>query len=114
MGSIKNGRNVTESTIYSGESTGNAPEVSTRFLEKGDFLRMQTLTLGYNFKFEESAIKGLRLFANGQNLFVLTKYSGIDPEINTNKAINDVPSAGIEYTAYPRPRTLSLGLNVTF
>ena len=113
-GSLGNGRNVTEDVLTSGESPGNAPDVSTRFLEKGDFLRLQNLNLGYNFNLEGSFIRGLRVFASGQNLFVITGYSGLDPEVNVNKALDGIPSLGIDYTAYPRARTLTLGLNATF
>lgn len=114
-GAIGNGRNVTQNVVGNGESNLNAPDVSTRFLEKGDFLRMQNLTLGYNFNFqEESIFNSLRLSLTGQNLFVITDYTGLDPEVDTNKALNNVPSAGIDYTAYPRPTTVTFGLNASF
>lgn len=114
MGSINSGRNITRDVVFVGESPSNNPDVSTRFLEKGDFLRLATLSLGYRFNVDGSSIKSLRLFANAQNLFVITDYSGLDPEVSVNKSLNGVPSAGIDYTAYPRARTFSLGLNVTF
>ena len=113
-GAYGNGRNVTEDVLTSGESPINAPDVSTRFLEKGDFLRLQNLSLGYNFELDNSFIKTLRMYANAQNLFVITDYSGLDPEVNVNKSLNNVPSLGIDYTSFPRPRTLTVGLNVTF
>ncbi len=114
-GAIGNGRNVTQNVIGNGESNLNAPDVSTRFLEKGDFLRLQNANLGYNFDLdEESFINSLRLSLTGQNLFVITGYSGLDPEVDTNKSLNNVPSAGIDYTAYPRPTTLTMGVNVSF
>jgi iron complex outermembrane receptor protein len=56
----------------------------------------------------------LRLSLTGQNLFVITDYTGLDPEVDTNKALNNVPSAGIDYTAYPRPTTVTFGLNASF
>jgi iron complex outermembrane receptor protein len=114
-GAYGNGRNVTEDVLTSGEAPINAPDVSTRFLEKGDFLRLQNLAIGYNFNLEgDGFIKNLRTYANVQNLFVFTPYSGLDPEVNVNKSLNGVPSLGIDYTAFPRPRTLTVGLNVTF
>ena len=114
-GALNSGSNVTESVIGNGESTSNAPDVSTRFLEKGDFLRLQNATLGYNFGVgEDSFFNSLRLYLTGQNLFVITDYSGLDPEINVNKAMDGIPSAGIDYTGYPRARTVSIGLNVSF
>ncbi|HYF70032.1 MAG TPA: SusC/RagA family TonB-linked outer membrane protein [Ohtaekwangia sp.] len=115
MGSINAGRNVTKSTIGTGESVANAPDVSTRFLEKGDFLRMQNLSIGYNFKLaDDSFIKKIRISATGQNVFILTDYSGLDPEVNVDKNIDGVPSLGIDYTAYPRARSIVFGLNATF
>ena len=113
-GALGAGRNVTNDVPTSGESRNNAPDVSTRFLEKGDFLRLQDVTLGYNLPIKSKNISGVRLFVNGQNLMVFTDYSGLDPEVNVNKAINGIPSLGIDYNAYPRARTISVGANVTF
>lgn len=114
-GSIAIGRNVTPDVVASSESVGNSPDVSERFLEKGDFLRLQNLSLGYAVPMvEKSLIKKLRISVTGQNVFLLTNYSGLDPEVNVDKQINGVPSLGIDYTAYPRARTLSIGLNATF
>lgn len=114
-GSIGGGRNVTRDVLTSGEAANNAPDVSTRFLEKGDFLRLQNVTVGHNFKLGEgSFLKSLRLYATGQNLFVITPYSGLDPEVNTSNVLNNVPSFGVDYTSYPTPRTYTFGLNATF
>jgi len=114
-GSIGNARNVTRNVLTSGEASNNAPDVSTRFLESGDFLRLQNLTIGYNFKLKESsALKSVRLSVTGQNLFVITPYSGLDPEVNTSNILNNVPSLGIDYTSYPTPRTYTFGLIASF
>ncbi len=114
-GSIASGRNVTEDVLTNGESPGNAPDVSTRFLEKGDFLRLQNAGIGYTFSLnEDSFLDNLRLYVNGQNLFVITDYSGLDPEVNTQTPLNGLPTAGIDYTAYPRPRTFTFGFNANF
>lgn len=113
-GALGAGRNVTKDVIGSGEGPLNSPDVSTRFLEKGDFLRFQDLTIGYNLPLKSKAISSLRVFVNGQNLMVFTGYSGLDPEVNVNKQIDDIPSLGIDYNAYPRPRTISIGANVSF
>ncbi|PKP12666.1 MAG: SusC/RagA family TonB-linked outer membrane protein [Bacteroidetes bacterium HGW-Bacteroidetes-3] len=114
-GSIGGGRNVTKDVLTSGEAANNAPDVSTRFLESADFLRLQNVTVGHNFKLSEgSFLKSLRLYATGQNLFVITPYSGLDPEVNTSNVLNNVPSFGVDYTSYPTPRTYTFGLNATF
>lgn len=113
-GSLANGRNVTRDVVGNGEGSLNAPDVSTRFLEKGDFVRLQNLSIGYNVKTPNSTISSLRFFVTGQNLLLITNYSGQDPEVNTNKQIGGVPSAGIDYTSYPRARTFTFGANISF
>ncbi len=120
-GSINGGRNVTTDVIGNGEAGTNAADVSTRFLESGDFLRLQNATIGYNVPLSGKGVfKTMRLYASGQNLFVITDYSGLDPEVSTaptttsNNLLNNLPTAGIDYTAFPRPRTYTFGLNATF
>ena len=114
-GNLVSGRNVTKEVASSKENPLNSGEVSTRFLEKGDFLRLSNAVVGYTFPLKNSGpIKTLRVSLTGQNLFLITDYSGLDPEINTNKERNGVPSRGIDYTAYPSARTFTLGLNASF
>jgi TonB-dependent starch-binding outer membrane protein SusC len=115
QGAFSNGRNVTRNVIGNGEGRFNAPDVSTRFLEKGDFVRLQNLSLGYRVPMGNSKIvSGLRLFVTGQNLLTFTSYSGQDPEVSTNKSLNDIPSFGIDYSAYPRARTWTIGASISF
>lgn len=113
-GSLSNGRNVVKSVVSSKEGPLNAPDVSTRFIYKGDFVRLQNLSLGYNVPVKNNVVKGVRVFVSGQNLLTFTSYPFQDPEVNTNKSLNGVPSFGIDYTAYPRARTWTLGANVSF
>lgn len=113
-GSFANGRNVTTPVVSSKEGPLNAPDVSTRFLEKGDFVRFQNLNLSYKVNTGNSALRSLRFFITGQNLMLFTNYTGQDPEVNTNKAISGVPSLGIDYTAYPKARTFTFGASVSF
>ncbi len=111
------GRNVPEDIATSPQSQGDPNSPSTKYLEKGDFLRMGNLTFGYTFSgnvLEKVKIKSARFFVNGQNLLLFTNYSGFDPEVNTDKSLNGVPSAGIDYLSYPRSKSFALGLNVTF
>lgn len=113
-GALNSGSNVTRNVVGNGEAANNAPDVSTRFLEKGDFLRLQNASLGYNFSVNpDSFFKAFRIAVTGQNLFLITDYSGLDPEVNVDKSLNGIPTAGIDYTAYPRARTVLLGLNVS-
>jgi len=114
-GNLNNAKNVTKDVASSSENPANFAEASTRFLEKGDFLRLSNFTLGYNFKIPtNNYIKSLRLNLNGQNVFIITKYSGIDPQVSVNKQLNNVSSSGMDYVAYPSSRTFSIGLNAGF
>ncbi len=109
------GGNVSQQVISSGEAV-QTPKPSTQYLKSGDFLRLNNLTIGYTLKDNEIGrwIQSLRFYATGQNLFVITPYDGFDPEVNTNKQVDGVPSFGIDYSAYPRARTFSIGFNATF
>ncbi|MBS7563001.1 SusC/RagA family TonB-linked outer membrane protein [Mucilaginibacter sp. Bleaf8] len=114
-GSLKNGRNVSYDAATSNENPLNSGSVSTRFLEKGDFVRISNANIGYTFP--TGSVKGirtLRLSVTGQNLALITGYKGLDPEVNTNKSRDNVPSRGIDYTAYPNARTFTLGINAGF
>ncbi|MDR1556277.1 MAG: TonB-dependent receptor [Tannerellaceae bacterium] len=85
-----------------------------RFLEDGSFLKARSITLGYNFPRELISrfnINALRLFATGTNLFILTNYSGTDPEINV--AGNDENTLGIDFATAPSPRSFLFGVNLT-
>lgn len=120
-GSLANGRNVTTDIVGNGENKLNAPDVSTRFLYDASFMRLQNVTIGYNWNLNKSAISKLRFYVTGQNLFVITSYPFQDPEVNIQKigsslsaATVNLPSAGIDYTAYPRARTFTFGINATF
>lgn len=118
-GAFRGGRNVTSDIIGNGESFDAAAEVSTRFLEKGDFIRMQNLTVSFAWPLEEDAFfSSLVLSATGQNLFVITDYTGLDPEVSSapgqGQLLNGLPVFGIDYGAYPRPRTITFGLNAKF
>ncbi|WPR73025.1 TonB-dependent receptor [Flavobacterium sp. NG2] len=88
---------------------------SSRFVEKGDFIRLSNLNVGYTFK----GIKGvdaIKIYAGGQNLFLITNYSGYDPEHTSStpdgKGNDDVRS-GINTGAYPNPRVYNIGVKVT-
>jgi len=115
---LANSNNTTSKAVeYANESTLNSASVSTRYLEDGAYLRLNNLSLGYNFNTKSwgvgSWIKDLRLSLTGQNLFVITKYSGYDPEVNQNSSIDGIQSFGIDYYSYPKARTFVVGLNFT-
>merc|ERR1712232_846676 len=83
------------------EATSNAIKSSDRYLEDGSHIRLANATLAYNFGNIGNAISGVRVYLTGQNLFVITDYTGFDPEVNTVNDFNGLPSAGIEYVPYP-------------
>jgi TonB-linked SusC/RagA family outer membrane protein len=84
----------------------------SRFVEKGDFVRLQNVVFSYSFnnetlsKYTNGYIKNARVFAQGQNLFMLTNYSGLDPD--------NASQSGIDNAVSPTLRILSVGLNVGF
>jgi TonB-dependent starch-binding outer membrane protein SusC len=88
---------------------------STRFLEKGDFFRIQNIVLGYKVpasilsKIEKAGIKSLRVYATVQNPLIFTKYTGLDPEISTNTGNSDF---GVDANANPIIKTTSFGINL--
>jgi len=84
---------------------GSLGTQSDIYIENASFLRMDNVTLGYSFPKWLDGKASLRISAGVQNAFVLTKYSGLDPEITNN---------GIDNTIYPRPRTLLFGANIKF
>ncbi len=113
VNNLGRGYNTTLAAVSAGESLASPIAASTRYLEKGDYLKMANATLSYqlgNIKF----VKGATIFVTGQNLFVITGYSGFDPEINTDKIYQDLPSFGIEYTPYPTARSVTFGVNFSF
>lgn len=93
------------------ESTSNSAAPSTRYLEKGDFLKLSNLTLSYNVGDIGTTLRNVNVSLTGQNLHVFTGYRGFDPEVNTDGSNNGIPSLGIEYLPYPPARTFLLGIN---
>jgi len=84
-------------------------------IEDGSFLRLNTLTLGYTMPKEvvsKIGIDRLRFYTTATNVFVLTNYSGLDPEVNTRRSTPLTP--GIDYSGYPRSRQFVFGLNLNF
>jgi len=96
--------------------------VSTRFLYAGTYLKMRNFTIGYNFKpmIKSNKINTLRMYVTGQNLFTWTQYPGLDPEIQANNndtsgvGISSDFAVGIDWGTVPAPRTIIIGINLTF
>jgi iron complex outermembrane receptor protein len=113
VGSINNGKNIALSVYQNPvkESFANPVTASSRFLESGNYLKLTNATLSYALGNVGRIFKGINVYVTGQNLFVITKFSGFDPEVNVDKNVNGVPSVGIEYIPYPSARTVTFGVN---
>lgn len=84
-------------------------------VEDGSFLRLSSLSLGYTLPREmlkKVHIQNLRLYITASNLFVLTKYTGYDPEVDTRRRSPLTP--GVDYSAYPKSRSFNVGMNLSF
>ena len=101
-----------------------APQYSSRWIQDASFLRLENITLGYTFTNVEAlssvvgTIRRARVYIAANNLFVITDYEGFAPEANTpaSASVGNIPiiSLGIDYTNYPRPRTLTAGISLGF
>lgn len=113
VGSINGGRNIAVSVFESPvkEAFSNPVTASSRFIEKGDYMKLANATLSYNVGNVGNVFKNASVYVTGQNLFVFTNFSGFDPEVNVDKSNRGVPSVGIEYTPYPSARIITLGVN---
>ena len=100
--------------MYNNQDKGNL--ASSRYLESSDYLKLRSLTLGYNFDLKKYGIQTLRLSVSGENLFTITDYSGVDPELpagTNDKGVLSVTSTG-GTSVYPAVRKFMLGVNLTF
>jgi TonB-linked SusC/RagA family outer membrane protein len=111
-----NAANVNATLPLSYEEVG---AVSTLGIEDGSFLRLNTLNLGYTLPksiLSKARIASLRIYGSMYNVFTLTNYSGLDPEVNVNPSYNSAvyPTTGLDFGTYPRPRSFVVGLNLGF
>ncbi|MBS1746362.1 MAG: SusC/RagA family TonB-linked outer membrane protein [Bacteroidetes bacterium] len=108
---ILQGRNIDEAAYNSAEQPSSSVGASTRFLESGNYIKLRNATLSYNVGNAGNYIKNLNIFVSGSNLFIITKFTGFDPEVNIDHSSGGYPSRSIEYVPYPTPRTITFGLN---
>jgi len=92
---------------------------STLGIEKGSFLRLNTATIGYTLPkkiLSKVGISGLRVYGSVYNVFTITGYSGLDPEVGVNDNANSstYPTTGFDFGAYPRARSFIMGVNLNF
>jgi TonB-linked SusC/RagA family outer membrane protein len=110
INNLASDRNVASGYFESGANSANSPQLSTLFLEKSDFLRLNSARLGYNFKLNSLKwLQNLNLYVSGQNLLTITNYTGYDPLINSPKSSGGNQSLGIDYSSYPSAKTFIFG-----
>ncbi|MBS1601444.1 MAG: SusC/RagA family TonB-linked outer membrane protein [Bacteroidetes bacterium] len=113
LSGITGGRNVDKKAYESAEKPTSIAGASSRFLESGNFFKLRNATLNYSLG-NIGYLKNANIYVSGSNLFVITKFSGFDPEVNIDKQNdNGFPSRSIEYIPYPTPRSITVGLNFT-
>jgi iron complex outermembrane receptor protein len=111
ISNIIGGRNIAAGLVSTTESPANPITTSTRFLESGSYVKLHNATLRYTFGSVGRTVKNLNVYATVNNVFVISNYKGFDPEVNVDKALNGVPSLGVDYIGYPTQRTYLLGLS---
>lgn len=110
INNLASDRNVATGYYESGANAANSPQLSTLFLEKSDFVRLNSARLGYNFKLPGLKwLQNLNLYVSGQNLLTITNYTGYDPLINSPKSSGGNQSLGIDYSSYPSAKTFIFG-----
>jgi TonB-linked SusC/RagA family outer membrane protein len=99
--------------IYDNPTSSN--KASSRFLETGTYLKMRSLTIGYNLPIRKLGISNFRIFASGENLFTITHFSGVDPEIppRIDDKTETSSITGVATSVYPQTRKFVFGINLT-
>jgi TonB-dependent starch-binding outer membrane protein SusC len=106
--------NVVKTKYFNPELT-SGQTFSNLFVERASFIKLDNATLGYNFSFKNSGtIKGLRAYINAQNLFVITDYTGVDPEVRYSYGGNILAPGVDARDTYVLTRSFTLGVNVRF
>ncbi len=104
---------VPQARLLGGNGTGE----SSRYLQKGDYLRMRTVTLGYTLPKElmnRIHLNRVRIYATGQNLLTFTNYTGWDPEVNSDAYAGNPVNLGVDFYSAPQPRTIIGGIQIGF
>lgn len=102
--------NVLSSALSKHGELDDDPQYSDYYIEKGDFVKLDNVTLGYNFDLNTEHITNLRLYVTGRNIATFTNYSGIDPELEDTGFTTGIDGRGF----YPRTNSWTIGLNVGF
>ena len=110
---LSGGKNVLAEALgdshFKSDPRYNVP--SDRYLEKGDYLRLKTLTIGYTFKNLNEWAQSIQVYATANNLLTLTGYKGLDPEVYLGGL---QPGLDVRETFYPQTRSFMFGVKVNF
>ena len=97
---------------------GEQNVVYDKFIEDASYLRLSNVTLGYTLPkkiTQKAMIERFRVYFTAGNVFTLTGYKGLDPDVNVNPSANsNYPTPGLDYGAYMRPKTFTFGINLEF
>jgi TonB-dependent starch-binding outer membrane protein SusC len=112
-GNAKQGRNFLSSALNDQVGIDEPSIYSSRWIEDGSFVRLQNVTVGYTFALPARVLAGrtARVYVSGDNLILMSDYTGYDPEVYTDRG---VATRGMDYLNYPRARTFTLGARVQF
>jgi TonB-linked SusC/RagA family outer membrane protein len=107
------GKNFLRDALADPTDIRQAAKYSSRWVESASFFRVQNITVGYSFNMPgpPGAPRTARLYVSGDNLLLLTGYSGLDPEVHQQVGVT---SFGIDYLSYPRPRSVTAGVQLAF
>ncbi|UZR98257.1 SusC/RagA family TonB-linked outer membrane protein [Chondrinema litorale] len=113
INNLSSDRNVATAYYEDGANSANSPQLSTLYLEKSDFFRLNSARLGYTINTSKvNWLSSANVYVTGQNLFTITKYTGFDPLVNSPKSSGGNQSLGIDYPRYPTARTIILGVSL--
>jgi iron complex outermembrane receptor protein len=113
-GNAKQGRNFLVSALDDPTGIDEPAIYSSRWIENGSFVRLQNVTLGYTFTLPQLGGRATRVYVSGDNLLLLTGYSGYDPEVYSSQPDQEIATRGIDYLTYPRARTITTGVRLSF
>ncbi|MFD1145475.1 TonB-dependent receptor [Larkinella insperata] len=102
--------NVLQDAITKNNHINDALQYSDYYLEPGGFVKLDNVTVGYNFKLKTPHVRNLRFYLTGRNLLTFTRYSGVDPEVDDTGLAPGIDGRGF----YPRTRSFTAGLNIGF
>ena len=98
--------------VASYNNSNNSNKMSSRYIEKNDFLKLRSISIGYNLQLPQYYIQNMRIFFTGENLLTFTGYSGVDPELPPKDDGSVIGTTGP--SVYPSVRKFMFGVNLTF